>query len=89
VLTLPAKTGPWWSAQNFLSRPALDDWFAAAHLNFALARPGQEATLTIGGFPAPRWEVELWADRGGQLKIIAAIVESAVIERSHKATALA
>jgi hypothetical protein len=45
--------------------------------------------LTIGGFRAPRWEVELWPDRGGQLKIIAAFLESVVIDRTHKATALA
>ena len=41
-LTHSAKTGPWRSALNFPCWPALDDWFTAANLNSALARPGQE-----------------------------------------------
>jgi len=42
-----AITGPSWSAQNFSHWAALDDWFTAANLNSALARPGHNRPLVI------------------------------------------
>ena len=45
-----ATSGPWLSAQNFPCLPALDDWFTAANLNSALARPGQGLTVMTGSF---------------------------------------
>lgn len=47
-----AKTGPWRPAQNSPCGPAMDDWFTAANLNSALARPGQQRALAIGVFLA-------------------------------------
>ena len=48
----PAITGPWWTAQNFPSRRAFDDWFTATNLNSALTRPGQELVLSNVRFGA-------------------------------------
>ena len=49
-LTHPAITGPSWSAQNFPCWPVLNDWFKAADLDSALARPGPRPTVTTGSF---------------------------------------
>ena len=49
-LAVPAITGPSWSAQNFPRGAALDDWFTAANLNSALARPGQLPSSATVGF---------------------------------------
>lgn len=45
-LTLPAITCRWRSGQNFASRFASDDRFTATNLSPALARPGQERSVT-------------------------------------------
>jgi hypothetical protein len=45
-----ATSGPWWSARNFPCWPALDDWFTAANLIYALARPGHQLSFTVAGW---------------------------------------
>ena len=42
---------------------------------------GQEATFTTGGFLEAGLNIDRCTNCGGELKIIAAILESAVIER--------
>ena len=50
----PATSGPWRSAQNFPNLPALDDWFTAANMNFALAHPGHDLSLLTDCLSGPR-----------------------------------
>mgnify|MGYP000090018891 CR=1 FL=1 len=46
-LTHSTPSGPWKSAQSFPSRARLDDWFAAANLQAALARPGHYEKVAV------------------------------------------
>ena len=47
-----AITGLSWSAQNFPSWAALDDWYTVANLDSALARPRHQLTVATGSFLA-------------------------------------
>jgi len=51
-LTTPATTGRWRFAQNFSGRPLLDDRFAAANLDPALAQPGHNRPVGISQPPS-------------------------------------
>jgi len=44
-LALAAKTGLLWSARKFPCWTVFDDWFMAANLDSALARPGHRSSL--------------------------------------------
>ena len=48
-LELTAITGPSWSARNSPDLTDLDDWFTAANLHSALARPGHELSYDRSG----------------------------------------
>ena len=72
----------------------MDDWFTAANLNSALARPGHQRALAEGRSRASQLysmakllkrvfdlDLEHCPNCGGELKIIAAILEAPVIEK--------